>query len=94
MFGCSGEATSRGTQGVAGHALVRCKALQQRCGDANVNAGADQAVRHAVVVATELDVVVNVDLGRLPATDDEALRRQRPQRGCIQLLEGAASAAW
>ena len=49
---------------------------------------------HAVEVTLELDVVVDVDLDGLPATDDEVLCRQRSQRRSIQLLEGAASAAW
>ncbi|MDQ0083130.1 hypothetical protein J2W35_003490 [Variovorax boronicumulans] len=38
-----------------------------------------------------LDVVVDVDLGALPQAHLEALGRQRPQRGRVQHLEGAAS---
>jgi hypothetical protein len=51
------------------------KALQQLAVTrTSTDLGADEPVRHAVVVALELDVVVDVDLGAgLPATDGEAL---------------------
>jgi hypothetical protein len=45
---------------VAGHALVGGKALQQRVGGAQLQPLADEAVGDAVIVAFELDVVVNV----------------------------------
>jgi len=44
-------------------------------------------------VPVELDVVVDVHLGAFPQARLEALGWQRPQRGRIQHLEGASSAA-
>jgi hypothetical protein len=93
VLGRGGEAAAHGALGVAGHALVRREVLQQLPGDAHVDVGADQPVRHAVVVGLELDVVVDVDLGRLPAANGIVLWWQRPKRWGFERLEGAASAA-
>ena len=79
--------------GVAGHALVGREGLHQGVGDAQLDRGAHEPVRHAVVVGIELDVVVDVDLGGLPAADLVARGRQRLERRGVELLEGAAPAA-
>ncbi|HYN62100.1 MAG TPA: hypothetical protein VET87_21570, partial [Rubrivivax sp.] len=41
----------------------------------------------------ELDVVVDVDLGALPAANGVGFSRQRPQRRGVERVEGAAPAA-
>ena len=38
-------------------------------------------------MAVQLDVVVDVDAGRLPLAVDEGLGGQRPERGLVQALE-------
>jgi len=81
-------------QGVTGHALVGGKALHQGVGGAHIQAGADQPVRHAVVVAFEFDVVVDVDLDALPAADDVPGGGQGLQGRGVQLVKGTAPAAW
>ena len=75
-----GAAHAHAADGVAGHALVRSEALLQQPGGAQFHLGADEPVRHAEVVALELDVVIDVDLGGLVAADDEARRGQRLER--------------
>jgi hypothetical protein len=62
-------------------------------GDAQLDGGAHEPVRHAVVVGIELDVVVDVDLGGLPAADLIARGRQRLERRGVELLEGARPAS-
>mmetsp|Transcript_6076 Transcript_6076/g.24370 ORF Transcript_6076/g.24370 Transcript_6076/m.24370 type:complete len:788 (+) Transcript_6076:480-2843(+) len=94
VLGRRGEAAAHGAHGVAGHAMVGREAFQQIAGDAHVDLGADEPVRHAVVVALELDVVVDVDLGAgLPAADGITLERHGPQRRRVERLEGTATAA-
>ena len=51
---CSTGRSSRGTAWMAGRALVGDEALQQRAAGARIDLGADQPMRHAVVVALEL----------------------------------------
>jgi hypothetical protein len=87
------EAAAHVAHGVAGHALVRCKTLQQAVGDAQLDLGTDEPVRNAVVVGLELDVIVDVDLGRLPDADGIPGGGQRSQRRSVALFEGTAPAA-
>ena len=59
----------------------------------NSTRGAHQGVRHAVVVALEFDVVIDVDLGALAEKDLKALGWQRLQGRRVELLESAAPVA-
>ena len=93
VLGNGGERPALVAASVAGHALVGCKAFDQRPVTRNSTVRAHEPVRHAVVVGLELDVVVDVDLGGLPAAQLEACGRQRLQRRRVHLLEGAAPAA-
>jgi hypothetical protein len=54
---------------------------------------ANQPVRHAVVVAIEFDVVVDVHADALEAGDGHTGRRQRPKLGALQRQEGRVAAA-
>jgi hypothetical protein len=69
------------------------EAFHQRGRDPQFHRGAHQGVGHAVIVALELDVVVNVDPGRLPAKDLKPLGGQYSQGRTVQLLKGAAPIA-
>ena len=63
-------------------------------GVADLDLLSDQLVGHAVEVAVNFDVVVDVDATDLPAREDVARDRQGPQGGAVELLvEGAAADA-
>ena len=62
-------------QGMTGHTLVAGEAFHQGGGDAQLDGRANQGVGHAVVMAFKFDVVVDIDLGRLPAKDLKAFGR-------------------
>ena len=78
---------------VRGHALAAAEDLDGVRRDAQLHRGVHERVRHAVVMAVEHDVVVDVDLGRPVAGELVAVRRQRPQRRPIERLVGTAPAA-
>src|SRR5205809_4121668 len=62
-------------------------------GQAGVDVFVDGRVGDGVVMAVELDVIVDVDAGTdLPLAVDEGLRRQRAERGLIQPFEKVAAA--
>ena len=93
VLGVGREGAPDGAVGVHRHALLAGEGLHRRAADAQLDLGAHQPVRHAVVVAVELDVVVDVHARALEAHDGHAARRQRPQRRLIQPPEGLAAAA-
>jgi hypothetical protein len=77
------------TRALATRWLLQGQALHQRGGgDAQFDLAAHQPVRHAVVVAVELDVVVDVDLGRFQraiealAGSGRSAGRPAPRRRC------------
>ena len=77
---------------MGGDALAAMEELDGRRADARVHDLVDQGVGDGVVVAVNLDVVVDVDAGDRPLAVDERLGRQRPQRGPVQSLEELAAA--
>ena len=75
-------------------ALAAMEDLDRVGGVADLDLLADQLVRHAVDVALDLDVVVDVDAAQLPVREDVARSGQGPQRRAVELLvEGAAADA-
>ena len=56
--------------------------------DTQLDGLVDQGMRHAVVIALEFDVVVDVDRGFLPLGDDEGRPREGSQVGGIHLGKG------
>ena len=58
--------------------------------EAHVEQGVDQRMRDRVVMALDLDVVVDVDARAEPVGVDKPLGRQRLQRGSIEALEEIA----
>ena len=61
--------------------------------EAHVEHLVDERMRHRVVVAVDLDVVVDVDARLEPVGVDEALGRQRLQGGAVKALEEIAARA-
>ena len=89
-----GEAADAAIADVAGDTLTTMEELDHRRGDARLDLLADQCLRHAVAVAFDLDVVVNVDLDGFEAGHLVALQRQRQQGRRVDFREGAGAAAW
>ena len=79
---------------VGRHAAALEEDLDGRGGVADLDLLADQLVGHAVGVALDRDVVVDVDAARLPAREDVARGRQGSQGRAVELLvEGAPADA-
>ena len=77
---------------MAGHPPSLREDLDRGGAQAHLHPLADQLVGDAVAVAVDLDVVVDVDGGHLPGGELVGLRRQRPQRRSVDLLEEALRA--
>ena len=74
--------------------LAAIEDLDRVRGVADLDLLADQLERHAVDVALDVDVVVDVDAAPLPVRQDVTRGRQGPQRRAIDLLvQGAAADA-
>ena len=66
---------------------------QQQMGKEGKSRDSRLATRHAVIVALEVDVIVDVDAGRGPLMELVALLRQRSQGRSVQLLKQAGAPA-
>ena len=78
---------------MGGDALAAVEDLDGGRGQARVDVLVHERVGDGVVVAVELDVVVDVDArADLPVAVDEGLGGERPQRGLVQPLEELAAA--
>ena len=74
--------------------LAAIEDLDRVRGVADLDLLADQLERHAIDVALDLDVVVDVGAAQLPVRQDVARGRQGPERRPVDLLvEGAAADA-
>ena len=93
VFGRRGVGAAPGAVRVNGHALVAAENLHRGGSDAQFHQGSHEPMRHAVVVAIEFDVIVDVDAGALEARDRHARGRQRAQGLLIQRGEGTCAAA-
>ena len=89
LVGGGVTADERGAH-VAGHALPAVQALHGVGGQACVELAPDQGVGDGVVMAVDLDVVVDVDPDLLPLGEHVALGGQRAKRGAVELLEQRA----
>ena len=87
-------ATHLGTARMAGHAATSDEDLDRARGDADIGPLADELIGNAVVVALDLEVVVDADLGPLPGRELVWPVRQRLQGRSVDRLEDAASAAF
>jgi hypothetical protein len=70
----SGVFALNGTAGVCGHTMALVKNLDRRSGNANLDFFVPELEWNTVVVAFDLDVIVDVWTGFLPLGKDERLR--------------------
>jgi len=75
-----------------GDALGAIKHLHGAAGDAQINLSADQRMRHRVIEAIDLDVIVDPDAGETPFCKLVSGRRQGPQRFPLDAGEQIAAA--
>ena len=85
-------AAGRVVTGMRGDPLPLVETLDGRGGEPGVDDLVHERKRDGVVMPVELDVVVDVDAGRLPLAVDEGLGGQRTEGGTIQALEELAPA--
>ena len=78
---------------MGGDPLAVVETFDRGGGDAHLDLLLHQAVRDAVVVAVDVDVVVDVDDRRLPLGEFVARGRQRLHRRAVDGLEGALARA-
>jgi hypothetical protein len=90
-LGCERAFTS--APDVRGDPAVTEQDLDHALGQADIDLLAHVDMGHAVVVALDLDVVVDVDPGLLPGRQLVRPLRKRPERRPVQLLEQRAARA-
>src|SRR5439155_12905150 len=83
--------TGRVVPGVGGDAQAAMEAFDGRGREADVEDLVDEGVRDRVVVAVDLDVIVDVDASDLPLAVDERRGRQGAQRRAVEALEQLAA---
>ena len=75
-----------------GDTIALMEQLNRACGDAGLDLFAQQPMRHRVVMALDVDVIIERHAADAPFGIHEGLRRQRRQRRLIHLLEQLAAA--
>ena len=94
VLGHGGVAAAHGAAGVTGDAPMVVEHLHRDAGHAQLDLLADELVRHRVVVALELDVVIEArDLRPLELGVFERGRRQRPNDRAFEQFEPRAARA-
>ncbi len=81
MRGQGGVSAGRGVLSMAGHPLALVEDLHDGVGDAEADLLVDQGVGHRVKVAVHLHVIVDMDLGLLPAGQLVAVGGKRRKSG-------------
>src|SRR5262245_1129955 len=82
---------------IAAHALMRGNActldedLDRARADAHLDFAAGEAMRNAVVVAVDLDVIIDADAAHTPLGEHVGLLRQRLERRAVELFEQLAA---
>src|SRR5258708_26976360 len=92
--GVGGMASALVAANVAGDPAAAAEDLDRGRAEADLANLADELVGDRVVVAVDLQVVVNVDLGLLPDRELVAVRGERSQRRPLQFFEEALTGAW
>src|SRR6516165_4830664 len=87
MLGDRGRAMRQGAAQMRRHALATEEYLDGLLGDTSLDLLMYEAVRDAVVMLGDLDVIIEVDPAALPLGIVVRLIRQRGQRRTIELLE-------
>src|SRR5215210_3087039 len=83
-----------GCPAMSGHQLLTMEDLYAVCRQAHLDRLADQLVRHRVVGALDLDVIIEMNLGLLPGGELVARERQCAQGGALDLGEQAGARAF
>jgi hypothetical protein len=78
---------------VAGHAGIFVKAFYRALGVAHIELFTDQPKGHAVVMALDFHMVVDVDGGLFPFSELVGLIRQRFEGRLVDFVEGRVPAA-
>jgi len=91
VLGHGGVAAAGAAQQMAGDTLALVKQLDGALGDARLDLLAQQAVRHRVVMAVDVDVIVERDAALAPLGVDVGLDRQSSERRPIELVEQLAT---
>ena len=87
MLGNRGRAMRQGAAQMRGHALATEEDLDGLLGDASLDLLMYEAVRDAVVMLGDLDVIIEVDPAALPLGILLRFIRQGGERRTIELLE-------
>jgi hypothetical protein len=86
-----GVAAAQAAQQMAGDPLAPVEQLDRALGDARLDLLAQQAVRHRVIMAVDIDVVVESDAALAPLGVDVGLDRQSGERRPVELVEQLAA---
>ncbi len=78
---------------MGGYTLALKETLHGCGGKADFHRAPDQAVRDAVIMAVDIDVIIHVHLGGLPFGEFVTMRGQWPHRRAIDSVKDAGSAA-
>ena len=81
------------TAHMRGHSLAAVEDLHRAVGQANFDSLADELVGNRVIVALDLNVVVDVDASRLPVGKLIRLQRQGPQSRPVERFEQTGAGA-
>src|SRR5215470_12674699 len=93
MLGDRGRTMRHGAAQMRGHALAAEENLDGPGGDARLDFLTDEAVRNAVIVLGDLDMIIEVDAAALPFRVLVGFFRQRQQGRTIEFIEQLAPAA-
>lgn len=93
VAGIGGEAADAVTAGVHGDALPAIQDLDGPGGETNVDLLTDERVRNAVIVALDLDVVIDVDARLPPLREGAGSGGQRGEFGPVEFLEATPPTA-
>jgi len=88
-----GVASFEQTSGVGGDAAAAMEYLYRGCREAHIHFLAGKPVRRRVIVAGDLDVVVDADTGDLPFGELVAICRQCLERRAVEFCERAVAAS-
>src|SRR5882672_726325 len=92
VLGHGSVAATSAAQQMAGDTLALVEQLDRTLGDARLELLAQQAVRHRVVMAVDVDVVVEADPALAPLGVDVGFDRQSGERRTVEFVEQLASA--
>jgi hypothetical protein len=87
MFGGGGRPMRTQAAKMCGDQLAAVENLYRAGGDARLHLFTEQPERHRIKMLLDLDVIVEVHPAFFPRSKFIGCRRQRPQRGAVELFE-------